>query len=148
MVAEVLRFLLVGCTNTAIDIAVFNWLSRAPFGFSRVHASIASTTLAMSFSLFGNGFFVFDGSRPQWMTCVTRFVPATVFSAYIVQTLVIAGLSNQYRPSIERAQRLFAPFPLLRSLSNEFVSRNFVKVVAVFAGLFCNYLAYKYFVFV
>src|ERR1700690_2085390 len=81
------RFFLVGSFNTLLDFALYfifsNLISLYP-----VLASILSTGLTMCVSFFLNHHFVFRSNKSKRQT-VTRFVSATLFNVWVIQSAVI-----------------------------------------------------------
>ena len=84
---DLVRFLLIGGTNTVIDLALYfvfaNLLEIYP-----VFASIASTGITLIFSFFMNHHFVFRSNKRRRHTLL-NFVLITLFNVWVVQSVVI-----------------------------------------------------------
>lgn len=85
---HLIKFLMIGCLNTTMDLGLFfifsNILSIQP-----VVASILSTGITMCFSFYFNHTFVFESNKNKKDT-VLQFVIATAFNVWVIQSLVIA----------------------------------------------------------
>jgi putative flippase GtrA len=118
---ELIKFVLVGFTNTAVDFLLYALLANA-FGVWPVLANLVSVAIAMCVSFYLNMTFVWRSSKTIRETA-PKFFAATIFTGWGVQGSVIwvlAGLlgSGEW-------QNLAA------------------KVSAVAIGLALNYLFYK-----
>ena len=142
------RFLVVGTVTTGLDFGVYNlmtgWLRR-----SRVVGSLVSTTVAMSFSFTVNWLWVFrpEGGVTVWERAI-RFLVVTGSSSWGLQTLVIWALSHPGRwlvDGVERGIRRWVPWT--RKFSSDLIQRNFVKAMAVGAGILWNFAGYRWWVY-
>jgi len=84
--ARILRFVIVGCVNTAVDIALLFALTSA--GVSLVLANIVSTSVALGVSFVLNRRFTFRsfGRRGRQLAL---FLAVTLFGLWVLQPIVI-----------------------------------------------------------
>lgn len=128
--AKLLRFLLVGGINTAIDIGgllalVIYW------NMPKEAANIISTGIAFCFSFFANRSFTFHSTDDKRIRQFILFTLVTLFGLWVIQTGIICLLS-----------------PLLMSLG--FTSNTALivaKIIATIATLVWNYALYSRVVF-
>ena len=136
-IAQAIRFLMVGGINVAIDFAVFNLYGKRE-GVSTVRKNLVSTAIAMSFSFFANSIFVFPLAPDGKGAVAIRFLIASCFSAFLVQTFVLVVL-NRWRllGSLVGESRLATKSALV----------NVQKGIACVAGMTSNFILYKLWVF-
>ena len=113
----VVRFLVVGVCNTAIDVVLF-WVLHAPLGI--VLANFLSTSAGMAFSFLVNGRHTFGASRLTLRQAVL-FVASNAATMWVLQPLVIAVVDS------------VAAVPLMAA-----------KVVALGGSVVANFLLYRY----
>ena len=89
--ATALRFALVGSVNTAIDFGLFVGLSA--LGTPLLLANTASTSAGLVFSYFANRRFTFGVGARHDLRGILLFVAITGVGLWVVQPLVILGVS-------------------------------------------------------
>lgn len=136
-------FLAAGALTTALDFLVYNLLARRPPGWGRVPASLVSGTVAMSFSFTVNGLLVFHPASADWLARSLRFLLVTATSSYLLQSLVIHGLSRWWLWPVRAVQAVAGRWAGLRDLGRDGIARNTVKAAAVGVGLLWNFLWYR-----
>jgi len=146
-VKQLVCFLATGVVTTLIDFALYNLLTGRRFGLGRIHANCLSTTAAMSFSFTVNGLLVFCPETGATLARALRFLMVTSFSAYVLQNLVIYLVSRIWLQPVQLAQWAAAQWSVSRTLPDEWVQKNTVKVMAVLVGMSWNFLWYKFFVY-
>lgn len=122
------RYLVVGIVNTALDVALFTLLSVA-VGLHPVTANVISTVVVMTVSFFLNRRFVFRADHAGASHYV-GFVTITLFSAWVVQSLVIVGvlaLADAVVPALSDA-----------------LAEPAAKIVATAVGMVSNFLGYRW----
>jgi putative flippase GtrA len=117
MSRTVVRFLVVGVCNTAIDLVLF-WMLNAPLGI--VLANFVSTSAGMTFSFLVNGRHTFGAARVTLRQAVL-FVAANGATMWVLQPLLIHAVHD------------VATVPLMAA-----------KVVALGGSVVANYLLYRY----
>lgn len=123
-----IRYLLVGVSISALDLALFTLFSVV-FGLNEIIANVASTVISICVSYLINRIFVFRGGGGFWSNFFS-FAGVTLFTGLVLQSLVIwacAALAFTAFPSSEAAIVL----PL-------------AKVVAMGVGAVANYLGYRF----
>jgi putative flippase GtrA len=140
-------FFVAGVLTTLLDFFIYNLLTRPPVRWPRIRANCVSVTVAICFSFTVNLFFVFQPEGGHVMDRVVRFLIVTTFSAYVLQNLVIFVTSQVWLLPVRTAVWASRYFVLTRSLGDDFVKRNSVKLMAVSVGLVWNFLWYRFFVF-
>jgi putative flippase GtrA len=147
LVEQICLFALLGIANTVVDFAIYNLLARPPFGWSRIPANIVSTSVAMTFSFCMNLRFVFPVIGGDVLTRSFKFLAVTAFSLYVVQNSVILVATRRGIVPVRLIQKMLVSAGLGRRLSDDFIERNGVKLLAVCFGLIWNFSWYKYYVF-
>jgi len=127
--AEKIRFIIVGGTNTAIDFIILFGLTF--LGVDKIVANFFSTGVALIFSFFANKTFTFKDKSENAKKQFVLFLVITLFGLWIIQPLVIWGMTS-----------LLEPF-----ITNETINLFIAKLVATVASLIWNYLFYSRFVF-
>ena len=89
--SEVIRFVLVGGFNTALDFCIFGLLANI-IGIDKVVANIISTAICITVSFILNYKFVWKSEKSIKSTAV-GFLVVSLFSAWVVQSLVITGVT-------------------------------------------------------
>jgi putative flippase GtrA len=148
MIRQVGLFGLVGIANTLIDFAIYNLFTLKAIGCNRIAANLISTSVAMTFSFAMNLKFVFPVLGGDILMLSAKFLGTTAFSLYIVQNAVIFIATRLRTMYACRLKTLLQYLPPNRRPAEDFVERNGVKLLAVLASLTCNFLAYKYIVFI
>ncbi len=147
LIGQFSGFLVVGTLTTALDFFVYNLLTRRPAAWHRVPASLVSCTVAMSFSFSANWHFVFHPVGSEWLGPAAKFLVVTATSSYLLQSLVIHGLSHWWLGPVHAAQRFAGCLWWLRERSADLVARNTVKAAAVGVGLLWNFAWYRAWVY-
>lgn len=118
---EKIRFVLVGGFNTLLDFCVFGLLANI-IGVDKVVSNIISTTICITVSFILNYKFVWKSEKSIKTTAV-GFLAVSLFSAWVVQSLVILGVTALFGET------------------------GFIKLVAklcgCIAGMTTNYFGYK-----
>ena len=128
--ADKIRFLIVGCANTAIDYVVLFGLINF-CGFSIIISQVCSTSIALCFSFFANKKFTFQDKSIHNSTQLIKFLAITLFGLWVIQTIVIVITKACFgSANIDDNIILFVG-----------------KTIATCATLVWNYLLYKKFVF-
>jgi len=91
------RFFIVGVLNTALDLVLYFTLANI-LSIYPVIASLLSTGITMCLSFYLNHNFVFRSSKDMRVTAL-RFVPATLFNVWGVQSLIIFLIVHGFRAS-------------------------------------------------
>ncbi len=138
------QFGLVGVVNTLIDFGLFNILS-APGRLTLVQANLISTTVAMIVSFFANRKLVFrEHSGPFWRQVISFYL-VTAFGLYVLQTGTIKLLTEVWLGPADAAVTLCHALGV--SGHDQFIIKNFAKLVGTIISLAWNYVAYKKVVF-
>ena len=143
----VAKFGLVGMLNTAGDFVIYNVLTLKRFKLGRIKANLVSTTIAMIFSFFANEHYVFGSAGGNVWLKALGFFAVTAFGIYVLQNLVIQTLTSTWKLIPSLAVRLTHSLSLNRLVSDEFIAKNTVKLVATLVSLTWNFIMYKRFVF-
>ena len=93
--AEKFRFALVGGFNTALDFGLL--FLFVGLGVDKITANYFSTSISFVFSFFANKTFTFRASGDARREFVT-FVVITLFGLWVLQPIVIAGVSALAEP--------------------------------------------------
>lgn len=137
---DIVRFGIVGCTNTLIDFLILNILFIS-LGAGRITANIISTTCAMAFSYVVNRKVVFRHHAGPHRKQIVLFLAVTLFGLYIIQTLVILFLTRVWHGPANVAANAFP------GIDAAIIATNVAKVFATACTLIWNYIGYKYVVF-
>lgn len=140
-----LRFASVGAMNTIIDFSILNLLVFGA-GIPRIPANLVSATVAMTFSFLANRRFVFK-SNNRGRKQVIQFVLVTVTGLYVVQTIVIYGLTELWVWPLESLYDLISGLDIAQDISQNFVITNGAKVVATAMTMIWNFVLYQRLVF-
>lgn len=126
---KLLRFLVIGAINTALDFGLLFALTH--LGLPLIAANTISTAVALSFSFAANKKFTFKApkSRSGAMTIV-KFFGVTLFGLWVLQPLVILAL-----------------LPLATQLLTANASLFVCKLIATGFSLVWNYVLYDRVVF-
>lgn len=123
------RFLIVGILNTGLDLTLYfifaNMLSAYP-----VVASLFSTGITMCLSFYLNHTFVFKSAKNKRDT-VIRFVPATLFNVWGVQSLIIFLIVHGLASSSF-------------GVSHKWTFNLIAKLCGVGASFILNFIMYRY----
>lgn len=124
---QVLRFLVVGVLNTAIDVALLFLLTY--LGVELWLANIFSTSVALLFSFVVNRSFTFK-STGNILRQIVPFLAVTLIGLWILQPLVLLGVTG-----------------LLNGVWPEYVGLFVAKMLATVVSMTWNYLLYNRLVF-
>ena len=144
---QFLLFCGIGIMTTAVDFGIFNLLTRPSFGWRRIPANCVSVATAMAWSFLANWFIVFQPGGHDWLERAGRFLVTTVFSAFVLQNLVLYLTSYVWKWPANFAVFVVGKLRLKHRLDDDMVSRNTCKALAVAAGLAWNFCWYKFFVY-
>jgi putative flippase GtrA len=144
---QLLLFCLVGASTTAVDFAVFNLLTRPAVGWRRIPANIVSVTVAMTWSFLANWFIVFRPDGQEWIQRAGRFLVTTIFSAFVLQTVILYLTTYVWKWPVKVALFLVRKLHVNPRFNDDVISRNICKALAVSAGLVWNFCWYKFFVY-
>ena len=124
---QVLRFLVVGVLNTAIDVALLFLLTY--LGVELWLANIFSTSVALLFSFVVNRSFTFK-STGNILRQIVPFLAVTLIGLWILQPLVLLRVTG-----------------LLNGVWPEYVGLFVAKMLATVVSMTWNYLLYNRLVF-
>ena len=141
---QIALFGLVGVANTALDFVIYNLLTRK---IPRIPANICSTSVAMAFSFTAN-FFVFQPHTFDAPGQATKFIIVTAVSLYVIQNVVIYLTTNVWMQPVRWANSATHKIQLASGWSEDFVSKNTVKLLATGCSLVWNFLWYRFYVYV
>lgn len=119
---EKVRYMMVGGVNTAADFAIYGLLANV-FGVFAVVANLISTGIVVVLSFLLNYSFVWESKKSRRETA-PKFVAVSLFSAWIVQSIVI--------------------WIVISLAGDNDSTRLIAKVLGIFAGTVSNYLGYKH----
>ena len=124
---QVIRFVIVGVLNTAIDVALLFLLTY--LGVELWLANICSTSVALLFSFVVNRSFTFK-STGNALRQLVPFLAVTLIGLWILQPLVLLGVTG-----------------LLNGLWGEYMGLFVAKMLATVVSMTWNYLLYNRLVF-
>lgn len=119
---EKIRFVLVGGFNTLLDFAIFGVLANV-VGIDKVVANIISTAICITISFILNYKFVWKSEKSVAATAV-GFLAVSLFSAWVVQSLVITGVTA--------------------IVGESSIGKLFAKACGSGIGMITNYFGYKF----
>ena len=134
------RFAAIGVINTVIDFAILNVFAHA-VGLPRIPSNIISASVAMVFSFFANRHVVFDAKTGDARKQAVMFVLVTMSSVYVIQNLVIFGLTDVWTWPLDTAH------DVIGVLEEEVFITNGAKAAATAASLVWNFIFYQRLVF-
>jgi putative flippase GtrA len=120
----------VGGTNTVIDFAFYNLLSKA-FGLILPVANMISSFIAMLFSFFMNKKWTFRSDSKNYLREVVLFFVFTLIGIWVIQSGIIWLIENT-ATGVDW---------------QNFWLKNLLKVIASVPSLIWNYVTYNKFVF-
>jgi putative flippase GtrA len=123
------RFIAVGGINTLLDFGILFLLKS--FGLPAVSANIISTSAAFCFSFFANKKYTFKTDTTNIKREIVLFVIVTLFGLWVLQTIVIKGVTY-----------LLSGVDLPES-----VTLLIAKLLATIVSLTWNYILYSRVVF-
>lgn len=147
MLSQFLLFCIIGVTTTAVDFAVFNLLTRPAAGWRRIPANTVSVSTAMAWSFLANWFIVFHPEGHEWLDRAWRFLLTTAFSAFVLQNFILWLTTYVWTAPAVFALFVVRKLSLAARLTDDAISRNTCKALAVSAGLVWNFYWYKNFVY-
>lgn len=127
--AEKIRFAVVGAANTFIDFGILFFL--VALGLDKIPANYISTGVSFIFSFFVNKSFTFKSTSGNVKKQFILFIVITIIGLWIIQPLIIAGISNALANTHWLAAIIL------------FVA----KLIATVASLIWNYFLYSRIVF-
>ena len=139
--SQKVRFLIAGCTNTAIDFLILNTLVLL-LGLPTLVANVFSVLVGITISYALNHFFVFRHPGRVSVATFAKFFLVTGFSSLVLQSAIIYGFEVFFDTRFGNSL-LFLP----SSGENAFLAINIAKAVAVLVGLVWNFCMYKFVVF-
>jgi putative flippase GtrA len=145
---QFLLFFVVGVLTTVVDFAVFNLLTGRRLRWRRIPANVVSVTIAMVWSFLANWFLVFQPDGHAWLERAGRFLATTAFSAFFLQSLILYLTTYTWTLPTTLALALVRRLWPGHQWTEDMISRNICKVMAVSAGLVWNFFWYKFFVYV
>jgi hypothetical protein len=101
----------------------------------------------MAWSFLANWFIVFHPDGHDWLERAGRFLMTTIFSAFVLQNVVLYFTSYVWKGAVNAALFGVRKLRLNHWLNDDMVSRNTCKTLAVSAGLIWNFCWYKFFVY-
>ncbi len=123
------RFFVVGVLNTGLDLTLYFIFADA-LSIYPVVASLLSTGITMCLSFYLNHTFVFKSTKDKRSTAI-RFVPATLFNVWGVQSLVIYiivhGLASSHF-----------------GISHKWIFNVIAKLCGVGISFILNFIMYRY----
>ena len=122
------RYLVVGIGNTLLDLALFTLLAVG-LGVTPVLANVGSTAVVVTLSFFLNRSWVFR-AEDAGLRAYVGFVAVTLFSALVLQSLVILGV-------------IAAADELAPSVGDGLVEPG-AKLCAMAVGMVSNFLGYRW----
>jgi len=128
--ADKIRFVLVGGTNTAIDLTILFSLFNL-IGLPFFYSNVISTSVALTFSFFVNKRFTFQDGHRITKTKMATFLGITLVGLWLIQPviiLIIRGIFGQI-------------------ITDDNILLLIGKVLATCVTLVWNYLLYRKFVF-
>jgi len=140
------KFGLIGVINTVIDFAIYNFMISI-VGFGVIAANVVAVTFAMTFSFFANKKFVFSNNSKDVARQAVLFLTFTAFGLYIIQNVIIYGLTEVWTWPLEVGKNIVDAIGLGDTFSQEIIYNNGAKAVAIAFTMVWNYLSYKKFVF-
>jgi putative flippase GtrA len=144
---QIVLFCVVGVLTTIVDFGIFNRLTRPAAGWRRIPANLVSVTVAMAWSFLANWIIVFHPDGNEWMARAGRFLATTVFSAFILQNVILHVTTRVWKGPVNAVLFLVRTLRLDHRLDDDICSRNTCKALAVSAGLVWNFCWYKFFVY-
>jgi putative flippase GtrA len=134
MVAQTVRFILVGGLNTVVDFIIFNLLAHYVFGLATPWTYFVCKSLAFVVAMMNSFFF---NSRFTFKDKQARAGVWWRFSIITIATFIISSIISTW---------VFHLLQVYTSLS-AIIAGNASVVVSVFIGMVTNFLGYKHFVF-
>lgn len=144
---QVVVFCVVGVITTLVDFGVFNLLTGRRMKWRRIPANIVSVLIAMTWSFMANWFLVFQPDGNEWLARAGRFLVTTVFSAFVLQNVILYLTTYVWKWPVNSVLAVARKIPIVARISEDVISRNFCKTMAVSAGLVWNFCFYKFFVY-
>ena len=137
-----MRFLVVGCFNTAFDITLLVTILKI-FNWSPLVANSLSVSIAITVSYFLNHHIVFRQTGGYSLKKYLRFFLVTGLGVIIIQDLVIYLVTDKFWV-ISKTETVTL---LQHATSVKTIQLLGAKLMGVLLGLAWNYLLYKYIVF-
>lgn len=135
---RVLRFALVGVTNTLVNFIILNAVFHV-FGVNKIAANLIATSCALVYSFLLNRSYVF-AHKGRWQSQFLRFFAVTAVGTLLLNNAVFAlGLHLFAGLSVTVAHAA--------QLSADTVQINCSALLATMFGMVWNYLGYKILVF-
>lgn len=126
---EKIRFVIIGCINTALDFGIL--FSLTFLGFNIILSNYLSTGVALIFSFFANRSFTFQSKNSAVKKQLLLFIIITLFGLWVLQPVIIWGVTSY----------------LHQTIVNEALCLFIAKVLATLVSLAWNYTLYSRIVF-
>lgn len=135
---RVVRFALVGATNTALNFAILNVVFHV-FGVNKIVANLMATSIALVYSFMLNRGYVF-AHKGRWQTQFMRFLAVTAAGTLLLNNaLFVLGLHLFAVPSVTAAH--------LTKINADTIQINCSALLATMFSMVWNYFGYKTAVF-
>ena len=128
---------------TIIDVGIYNLLKRPAAGWRRIPANMVSVSAGLTFNFFANWLLVF---HPAGNELAGDGREASCDHFFFCLHPPERGDSPRH-PSLAVASEAGVRGGLEQKFSEDFVSRNTAKAMAIGVGLVWNFCWYKFFVF-
>ena len=139
---KVIRFLVVGCFNTAFDIILLLTILKV-FNWPPLVANSLSVSIAITVSYFLNHRIVFRQTGGYSLHKYVRFFLVTGLGVILIQDLVIYLVTDKLWV-IDKTSTVMV---FRHATSSRTIELLGAKLTAVLVGLTWNFLLYKYIVF-
>lgn len=151
---QVGKFAIVGVINTLVDVVILNILVFLGFTAALVIfnqkflvANIISVAVAIINSFILNRQWTFRAEGENIYLQIIKFLIITIIGMFVLHQLVFNGIYYGL-PWISGFAISITHFLKLNNiLSDQFVSLNFAKAIAIIASLIWNFIGYKFIVF-
>jgi putative flippase GtrA len=143
---QILTFGVIGVFNTALDFAIFNFLSFV-VAFPLIMSNIISVSIAMLVSYVLNSYFTF--SNQQSRKSIKQFLLfffITAIGIYVIQNFIIYLFSDLWIHPAKMTLK-FIENVTSSTINSVIFNANFSKVLAVGFAMVWNFSLYKFVVF-
>ena len=139
------RFLMVGAVTTVLDFFAFNVVTDA--GLAIIPANLISTSIALVAGFFMHRKIVFEDKTDMRLSQFISFIGFSMFSAYVLQSLVIWVVTNVWAYPLEIADSIAAITRLDQLFVDTVVERNSAKIIAALVTATPNFYTYSKVIF-